>query len=163
MTSLPIGIAKWNGSSWSALGSGMNGDVYALAVSGSNLYAGGYFTTAGGVAANDIAKWDGSSWSALGSGMGRLAWCVYALAVSGSDLYAGGGFTTAGGIAANNIAKWDGSSWSALGSGMDSDVYALAVSGSTCMRAVCSRRRAAARPITLPNGTGAVGRRWVRG
>src|SRR6266567_4534568 len=33
----------------------------------------------------------------------------------------------------------------------------------TYMRGVSSRRRAAARPITLPNGTGAVGRRWVRG
>ena len=43
--------------------------VYALAVSGTNLYAGGYFTTAGGVTANYIAKWDGSAWSALGSGM----------------------------------------------------------------------------------------------
>lgn len=35
----PTGIAKWNGSSWSALGSGMS-PVYALAVSGTNLYAG---------------------------------------------------------------------------------------------------------------------------
>ena len=44
--------------------------VYALAVDASgNLYAGGDFTTAGGVSANRIAKWDGSSWSALGSGM----------------------------------------------------------------------------------------------
>ena len=43
--------------------------VYALAVSGTDLYAGGYFTTAGGVAANYIAKWNGSAWSALGSGM----------------------------------------------------------------------------------------------
>ena len=45
-------IAKWDGSSWSTLGSGMNSYVYALAVDGSgNLYAGGSFTTAGGVAA----------------------------------------------------------------------------------------------------------------
>jgi len=65
-------IAKWNGSSWSPLGSGMGGGdfstygaVFALAVSGSDLYAGGNFTTAGGHAANRIAKWNGSSWSAL--------------------------------------------------------------------------------------------------
>ena len=41
-------IAQWDGSSWSALGSGMNNIVYALAVSGGTLYAGGWFTTAGG-------------------------------------------------------------------------------------------------------------------
>src|SRR5204863_345530 len=45
-------IAKWNGSSWSALGSGVccGGVVSTLAVSGSDLYAGGYFTSAGGSA-----------------------------------------------------------------------------------------------------------------
>ena len=86
-------------------------------MSGTNLYAGGYFTTAGGVTANYIAKWNGSAWSALGSGMGGDP--VYALAVSGTNLYAGGDFTTAGGVSANYIAKWDGSAWSALGSGMD--------------------------------------------
>ena len=125
-------IAKWNGSSWSALGSGMNGIVYALTVfddgSGPALYAGGVFTIAGGVAANHIAKWNGSSWSALGSGMG---YTVYALTVfddgSGPALYAGGDFTTAGGVAANRIAKWNGSSWSALSSGMDNSVFALTV------------------------------------
>ena len=42
--------------------------VNALAVSGTNLYAGGCFTTAGGVPANNIAKWNGSAWSALGRG-----------------------------------------------------------------------------------------------
>ncbi len=120
-------VAKWNGSSWSALGSGMNGYVYGLAVLGSDVYAGGDFTTAGGSSANNIAKWDGSSWSALGSGMNSY---VYALAVSGSNVYAGGSFTTAGGGAATNIAKWNGSSWSALGLGMNGGVGALAVSGS---------------------------------
>ena len=66
-------IAKWDGSAWSALGSGMNGVVYALAVSGTDLYAGGYFTSAGGVAATNIASWNGSAWSALGSGMNGTA------------------------------------------------------------------------------------------
>ncbi|TAL29479.1 MAG: hypothetical protein EPN93_21525 [Spirochaetes bacterium] len=127
-------IAKWDGTSWSALGTGMGAAVYALEVDGSgNLYAGGSFTTAGGATANRIAKWDGSSWSALGTGMGAA---VYALAVDGSDnLYAGGSFTTAGGSTASCIAKWDGSSWSALGSGISNasgpaNVFALAVDGS---------------------------------
>ena len=86
-------IAKWSGSTWSALGSSVNGFVKALAVSGGDLYIGGSFTTAGGVSANNIAKWDGSSWSALGSGLNNQ---VNALAVSGSNLYVGGPFTAAG-------------------------------------------------------------------
>jgi hypothetical protein len=126
-------IAKWDGSSWAALGSGMDFHVVALAVhddgSGPALYAGGFFTTAGGVPASRIAKWDGSSWAALGSGMNGS---VSALEVyddgSGPALYAGGGFTSAGGVPANLIAKWDGSSWAALGSGMNCcGVGALAV------------------------------------
>src|SRR5207247_2034491 len=98
----------------------MNIAVHALAVSGSDVYAGGAFTTAGGSAANHIAKWDGSSWSPLGSGIGGGSFpiSVRALAVSGSDVYAGGYFTTAGGTAAKFIAKWNGSSWSGLGSGI---------------------------------------------
>jgi hypothetical protein len=133
-------IAKWDGTSWTPLGSGFGGSgpyggnpsVGALAISGSNLYAGGVFTNAGGNPANFIAKWDGSSWSALGSGVsGRIA-SVGPLAMSGSDLYVGGRFTNAGGSAAINIAKWDGSGWSALGSGVSPNgvVAALAVSGS---------------------------------
>jgi hypothetical protein len=125
-------VAKWDGSGWSPLGSGMDCVVYALAVSGTDLYAGGCFWTADGNPANNIAKWDGSSWSAVGAGMDDA---VVALAVSGSDVYAGGLFTTADGVPVNNIAKWDGSSWSALGLGTGGGSYnpvvrALAVSGS---------------------------------
>ena len=67
-------------------------------MSGTNLYAGGDFTTAGGVPANYIAKWDGSAWSALGSGMTGGGRCyVYALAADGAGhLFVGGDFSLAG-------------------------------------------------------------------
>ncbi len=97
----------------------------------------------------------------LGSGMNGG---VDALAVSGSTLYAGGDFTTAGGSAANDIAQWNGSSWSAARFG-DEQRRGLRwrCRAARCMRAAISRRRAAARPITSRNGTGAVGRPSVRG
>jgi len=44
------GIAKWDGSSWSALGSGTDGEypyVNTLAVSGSDLFMGGGFSVVG--------------------------------------------------------------------------------------------------------------------
>ncbi|MBL9120460.1 MAG: Ig-like domain-containing protein [Phycisphaerae bacterium] len=127
-------IAKWNGTSWSSLGTGgangVNFWVNALTVfddgsgGGPALYAAGYFTTAGGVAANAIAKWDGTSWSPLGTGSTNgLNGFVLSLAVlddgssGGPALYAGGDFAAAGGVTANRIAKWDGASWSPLGTG----------------------------------------------
>jgi hypothetical protein len=129
-------IARWDGASWSALGSGMNGVVRALAMhddgGGPALYAGGDFTSAGGVPADRIARWDGASWSALGSGMaGGAAPRVHALTEyddgGGPALYAGGGFTSAGGVSASNIARWDGVSWSSLDSGTTGVVAALTV------------------------------------
>ncbi|GAB3876219.1 hypothetical protein GCM10028824_33540 [Hymenobacter segetis] len=125
-------LAKWDGATWSALGSGISGSVSALALSGSTLYAAGYFTTAGGTPANNVAKWDGSAWSALGSGLGNGA---SALLLDGTDLYVGGQFTTAGGNPANHVAKWDGTAWTSLGTGaangIDSNgsVYAFAING----------------------------------
>jgi hypothetical protein len=129
-------VAKWDGQGWSALSSGIDEDVFALAVfddgsgPGPALYAGGQFTSAGGQSANKIAKWDGQSWSALSSGMN---WDVDALTVfddgsgAGPALYAGGDFSTAGGVAVNGIARWDGQRWSALSSGFQSTVQALGV------------------------------------
>ena len=118
-------ITKWNGSSWSALGNGVNGSVATIAFdSAGNLYAGGEFTQAGGAPTNYIAKWNGSSWSALGRGVdGR----VNAIAFdSARNLYAGGEFTQAGGVSAEYIAKWNGSSWSALGSWVNGTVDTIA-------------------------------------
>ncbi|MCA8975922.1 MAG: hypothetical protein KDC98_14465, partial [Planctomycetes bacterium] len=73
------GIARWDGTAWQPLGSGMNGPVFSLAVTPArDLIAGGAFTLAGGVAANNIARWDGTAWHPLGAGVNSS---VTALAV----------------------------------------------------------------------------------
>ncbi|MCS6883627.1 MAG: hypothetical protein RMK84_20105 [Oscillochloridaceae bacterium] len=133
-------VARWNGSAWSALGS-FGGDgalsniVNALAVNGNDVYVGGSFTDAAGLAAADyVARWNGSAWSALGS-VGVLNGPVYALAVSGTDVYVGGAFTDAGGVAAiDYVARWSGGTWTAVGildggGAMNAPVFALAAGG----------------------------------
>ena len=126
--SAPAHLDQGTRGMWFSLGTGANSYVYAMAVSGSDLYVGGNFTQAGGVSANYIARWNGSSWVALGSGLNGQ---VKAIAVSGSDVYVGGSFTDAGGNPnADYIARWNGSSWVALGSGLTGQVKAIAVSGS---------------------------------
>ena len=100
-------VAKWNGSAWSALGSGANGTVNAMAVLGSELFIGGTFTSVGGVALTArLAKWDGTSWLAVGAGFNTTSVPTGGLAVAGSALFVGRG---------TQVQKWDGSAWSNVG------------------------------------------------
>lgn len=111
-------VACWDGSAWKALGSGISGNVLALAWWRDSLYAGGRFLSAGGTNATNIARWTGDSWQALGAGCNSN---VTTLAVWQDGLYAGGTFTQAGGVAASRIARWDGAVWQPLGSGLGGD------------------------------------------
>jgi hypothetical protein len=109
-----MNIARWNGTSWSALGSGLTSpapfsqQINALAVfddgGGPQLYAGGYVHDAGGVPVLNLARWNGTAWSAVGAGS---ATGVNGLAVfddgtgQGSALYAS---------APDRILRWNGTS-----------------------------------------------------
>jgi hypothetical protein len=125
-------LARWNGTSWSAVGTGTgpNGLVTALTVVGPTLYVGGGFTQVGGVTANSVATWEGTTWASLGTGANNgVTGIVYALAVAGSDVYVGGQLNQAGGSSVQNLAKWNGTGWSRLGTGTNGSVRALAVIG----------------------------------
>ncbi len=117
---------------------GFNGGtatVYALAASGSTVYAGGYFGSIGGQPRSSIAALsatDGSatSWDPSGH-YGSGPAIVDTLAVSGSTVYAGGVFTTIGGHTRNNVAAINASDgmatpWDPNSNG---EVDALVVSG----------------------------------
>lgn len=119
-------IAKWDSTlqTWSALGDGIQGQVYDITIIGEDVFVGGNFSAAGGIAVNHLAKWDGAQWSDVGGGVSDSAaacpQCVHVnvLAANGNDLYVGGTFEQAGNVAASNIAVWNGSAWSALGDGL---------------------------------------------
>jgi trimeric autotransporter adhesin len=138
-------IARWTSEGWQPVGTGVLGSrrvepnlfyltyIDDLAVDGGNLYVGGSFTNAGGVAARNVAKWDGSKWSALASGLGNpglffagyLFFPVGTLAAKNGILYAGGEFRGN----APYLARWDGKSWSATPGGVNSYIRALAANG----------------------------------
>ncbi|GAH32060.1 unnamed protein product, partial [marine sediment metagenome] len=99
---------------WHALPNrGLNAFVYALAVSGDDLYVGGSFPGTGDGTLTDlgrIARYDTttSTWHALpNKGLNNR---VFPLAVSGDDLYVGGEFTQTGDGSLTdlgNIARYD--------------------------------------------------------
>jgi hypothetical protein len=117
-------IARWNGSDWSALGSGVDGAVNAMTTftsgGATDLYVGGDFHSAGGQPRASIARWDGTFWSSVGpTGLSTAFFGVRALATSTSgSLYAGGGFDLAEHTPLGHLGKWDGREWTAVGTGM---------------------------------------------
>lgn len=118
-------LAKWNGTAWVSLGTGINARVWDIIFDAAGaMYVCGAFTDAGGVAAADgIAKTTdgGTTWTALGTGM-TSGTAVQTLEFDNSgNLYAGGYFAEMGGVAnTRSIAKWDGSTWTAVGTGVSS-------------------------------------------
>ncbi|WP_146069834.1 PKD domain-containing protein [Cryobacterium sp. M15] len=86
----------------------LNGAVRSLVAStdGTRLYAGGFFTTVGGVARYRLAAFDTVSGSLVSSWAPTVNASVKSLATFGDTVYVGGVFTTASGIARNQIAAF---------------------------------------------------------
>lgn len=110
-------VARWNGQSWAALGTGVNSRVQSLTSFRGDLIAVGRFTAAGGQPANGIARWNGTNWAPLGTGTG-INGVPLKLLVHDDSLYVGGEFASVDGVAARNLARWDGQQWSTVGGGL---------------------------------------------
>lgn len=134
-----LAVLDTTAGTWSAPDGGLyTGGVMALAVVGTDLYAGGTFSRSYGSAVTgmyQIARLDtgAQTWSALADGGMNDAGGVRALAAAGTDLYVAGQFTATYDGAVTNlhqIAKYDGASWSALAhGGLNGDVNTLAMMG----------------------------------
>jgi hypothetical protein len=111
---------------WQALGTGVDGIVWSLALTPTGeLIAGGNFTQAGGSAALGVARWNGtSSWSQVGDGLddtvGSSSRVVSYVSTVGDRVYAAGNFTRSGAGPADDtgLAVFDGASWSGIAGGV---------------------------------------------
>lgn len=124
-------VAVYDGTNWSALGTGFNNPPNALVVDSDGvLYAGGGMNVVGAGSARSVFRWDGTGWSVPGGGNG-VDNTAYSLALDADDnLYVGGSFSSVSGVAAKGLARWDGASWNEVGGGLTQTggeiVYALA-------------------------------------
>lgn len=115
-------VARFNGSTWDSLSSGIHNAAgqevgSALASYAGGIVLGGRFDHAGGAAIPWAASWNGATWSGLGDGFNGL---VNALLPFNEALVAGGNFSTNTDITndLHAVAEYSGSAWSQLGEGM---------------------------------------------
>ncbi len=112
-------VARFDGANWLPLGGGLSGSsvisgpigttILTLALTNNLLYAGGYFTNAGGVPVNNIAVWNGTNWSALGNPGGVVA----SILVGPQGVYAcGASFYNLTGYNGPYFSLWNGAAWS---------------------------------------------------
>ncbi|OFX31100.1 MAG: hypothetical protein A2X08_18125 [Bacteroidetes bacterium GWA2_32_17] len=107
---LPVNcIARWNGTTWDSLGSGVNSNVNAMVIDTINnfLYLSGLFIQTGGKDAWSVAKWDGFEMDSVGKPFGHGKTCM--------EMYHGqlyvGGYAGQGGINDTILIRWDGKQW----------------------------------------------------
>lgn len=99
---------------WFGLDTQLDGGITATVTTDDGLmYAGGWFTEAGGEPAEGVATYDGTSWSPLPSGPGFE---IDSFATDGTNVYAGGAWYDFGDgdSSLGGVAMWDGTDWTDL-------------------------------------------------
>lgn len=108
-------VARWNGASWSPVGTGIPGGNISINSIATHtidtvrtLVAGGYLTFSAGGNYDLIYRYNGTAWISLGQ---VTSGPIRTVRSFGSHVYAGGSFYIIGGVYISTLARWDGA-WS---------------------------------------------------
>ena len=127
-----VGLARWDGLTWSSVGEGLDGlngveiaslefwDADPSEQSEPLLVVGGSFDKAGSIPVTGIAVWDGDTWSRVGDALsGQVdSMAVVEEGVSGgpaTGLYVSGSMTYGDGRILQGIMKLENGTWSLIG------------------------------------------------
>jgi hypothetical protein len=113
----PLGIAAWDGTHWSPLGDGVNGQYFSLGEYAGDLVVAGYSMSIRGLPITRAARWNGASWSQIGTGAPDF---VVSVAEFQNQLYMG---------SEGGLWHWDNSTWSSVPVLDGQNVDAIAPSG----------------------------------
>ncbi len=104
-----IGVARWDGTDWHALGAGSPSTVELLVYDGV-VYA---------ASSTLLRAWDGLSWRTVGRVEGiHFIPALESIAEFKGDIYISGGFERVGATTVNSIARYDGT-WHSLDGGLE--------------------------------------------
>ena len=126
-------VAKWDGATWSKVGTGSNALDTNSSLSSicsdvaGNIYVAGIATANGW----QVAKWNGTTWGQLGTGSSALnanSWFSKMCIDGSGNIYVAGNFTDSSGNC--YVAKWNGTAWTELGGGLNGSITSICLDGS---------------------------------
>lgn len=106
-------IARWNGTTWEAMGNGTSGIIYDMKFINNDLYVVGSFNKVDGtINTSKIARWNTTDqkWYAVGTSETFNDY-IKTFDIYNDEIYVGGNFTSIGTLN-TRIAKFNGTSWS---------------------------------------------------
>ncbi len=107
------GLARWNGTNWSALPGIAAARVNRLVVDDEGLFVAGNLRFTGDTNAYGVAHWDGSSWETYDSRI-RVDDSVRCIAVRDDTVFISGSFSAIADTPISYNAYWNGDVWQAL-------------------------------------------------
>lgn len=128
------GVAAWDGTHWSKLGTGLNEPSnnpsgHYAATWNNRLVVTGYFTGAGAVNSGGIVAWDGTTWQGFDGGFASQGAHVvsYNGELIASSASGNLGFNPGTGTTLGHVARWTGAHWQTIGTA--TPVFSLADHG----------------------------------
>jgi hypothetical protein len=111
-------LARWNGSAWSPVGSGLGSQLILPVISqvttagNGDVFVGGAFALGGFGSLDEVARYDGVAWQLIGTGDQPVRELV---GLPNGDLLAAGRFTFVDGVPVGCVARWSNGVWSTVG------------------------------------------------
>jgi hypothetical protein len=106
-----LGVAGWDGTSFSAIGAGLEtqfdfspADVSCVFAKENGVFAAGYFERSNGAELGFVAWFDGTDWLPLEEGVNDIAESCH---VDSARFFVGGAFSSADSIPSLGLAMWD--------------------------------------------------------